>query len=244
MALYSYREQQIERMIKRARRWRTTFAVAAVAVLVTSLLLWIYRPDLPIFRQPARTWFITIVFGVFVHPVIMVVRKWNRWQERLGNALRQFKVEVTSDAVKIYGQSGIDRQLKLQDISRIEEPSIGRGLYLRTSNRYRWLLIPHNLEGYQTLKNQLIGSGVPLTGSLFLPNWEEFVFVLLFMGTLLCAGISHSRTVLAINLFISIVISTAGLAIVNANRDNPKIRNARIGCFIPVVAAALGFLLR
>ena len=244
MALYSYSEQQIERMIERSRHWRTGLVASSAVALVASSLLLIYRPQLPIFRQPLRDWFIAILFAGCVHPLVKLIRKRNRWQDGPSTALRHFGIEITSDAVALYGESGIVRQLKLQDINRMEEPSIGRGLYLRTSNRYRWLLIPRNLDGYDALKNQLVLAGIPLTPSSFLPNWEEFVFVLLFVSTLLCAGIAHSKTVLAINLLIAVLISTAGLAIVNANRDIPKIRNARIGCFIPVVAAALGFLFR
>jgi len=244
MAVYSYSEAQIDRMIRRSQAWRTGFAVGSAAVLAASLLLLIYRPQLPIFREPIRAWYIAILLTVCVHPLVRAIWKRGHWQQALRNALTHCGIELTSDTVTLLGESAIVRQLMLQDVRRMEEPSIGRGLYLRTSNRYRWLLIPRNLEGYNAIKNQLILSGISLSPSSFLPNWEEFVFVLLFVGTLVCAGIAHSKTVLVTNLVISVLIAIGGLAVVNANRDNPKLRNARIGCFIPVVAAALGLLLR
>lgn len=79
----------------------------------------------------------------------------------------------------------------------------------------------------------------------FIPtNWEEFVFVLLFIGTILCATMIHNTRILLANLVIAVVVSVSGFLIVSANPDNHQIRRAKIGVFIPVVFAALGFLLR
>jgi hypothetical protein len=105
-------------------------------------------------------------------------------------------------------------------------------------------LIPRKLDGYDAIKRELAVAGAAVVKRIIPTNGEEFVFVLLFVGTILCATIAHDTRILLANLVIAVVVSVSGFLIVNANPENNQIRRARIGVFIPVVFAALGFLLR
>jgi len=243
MAVYLYSEDQIERMVAKSRRLRLRFGVAAIVILVMALLLAFYRPTLPIFREPFRAWVIAVITALLV-PLGKAIWRWRKWPDTMRSALRETRVEVCSGIVSVSGPFGYKRQLSFSEIIRAEEPYLGTGLYLRTSNRYRWILIPRKLDGYEALKREL-----PITGAAavrrFIPtNGEEFVFVLLFIGTILCATMVRDTRILLANLVIAVGVSIAGFLIVNANPDNHQIRRARIGVFIPVVFAALGFLLR
>ena len=160
------------------------------------------------------------------------------------NSLREARVEVAPGAVGVSGPFGYKRQLSISEIARAEEPYLSTGLYLRTSNRYRWILIPRKLDGYDAIKRELAVAGAVVVKRLIPTNGEEFVFVLLFVGTILCATMVHDTRILLANLVIAVVVSVSGFLIVNANPENHQIRRARIGVFIPVVCAALGFLLR
>lgn len=160
------------------------------------------------------------------------------------NSLRDTRIEVASGTVGVSGPFGYKRQLSINEIVRAEEAYLGTGLYLRTSNRYRWILIPGKLDGYEAIKRKLAEAGVAVVKGFIPTNGEEFVFVLLFIGTMLCAIIVHDTRILLANLVIAVVVSVSGFLIVNANPDNHQVRRARIGAFIPVVFAVLGFLLR
>jgi hypothetical protein len=66
--------------------------------------------------------------------------------------------------------------------------------------------------------------------------------VLLFIGTMLCAITAHSIPVLTANLILSVLVAGSGLFLIRANPVYPQIGKARIGAFIPVVAAAVKLL--
>jgi hypothetical protein len=243
MAVYVYSEQQIERMVGKSRRLRIRFCVAAIVILVTAVLLAFYPPTLPIFHEPFRAWGIALLTSLFLFPVKTIWR-WRKWPDLMRNSLRETRVEVAPGALGVSGPFGYRRQLSINEIVRAEEPYWGTGLYLRTSNRYRWVLIPRKLDGYDAIKRELAVAGVAVVKRFIPTNGEEFVFVLLFVGTILCATMVHDTRILLANLVIAVVVSVSGFLIVNANPDNHQIHRARIGVFIPVVSAALGFLLR
>jgi len=243
MAVYVYSEQRIERMVGQSRRMRIRFCVAAVVILVMALLLALYRPTLPIFHEPYRAWGMALLTSLFLF-LLNTIWRWRKWPDLMRNSLRKTRVEVASGTVGVSGPFGYKRQLNISEIVRAEEPSLGTGLYLRTSNRYRWILIPSKLDGYDAIKRELAVAGAAVVKRFIPTNGEEFVFVLLFVGTILCAATVHDTRILLANLVIAVVLSVSGFLIVNANPDNHQIRRARIGVFLPVVFAALGFLLR
>jgi len=244
MAVYVYSEQQIEKMVGKSRRLRIRFCVAAIVILVIAVLLAFYRPTLPIFHEPVRAWVMALLTSLFLFPLVKIIWHWRTWPDLMRNSLRDTRVEVASGAVGMSGPFGYKRQLSISEIVRAEEPNFGTGLYLRTSNRYRWILIPRNLDGYEAIKRELAVAGAAVVKRFIPTNWEEFVFVLLFIGTILCATMVHDTRILLANLVIAVIVSVSGFLIVSANPDNDQIRRARIGVFIPVVFAALGFLLR
>lgn len=129
------------------------------------------------------------------------------------------------------------QKLAQAEIRRAEQ--VPWGIYLRSSNRYRWILIPAKIEGFAALQREIGEMGIPIVPAAIAPNCEEFVGVLVFAGTMICAIFAHSTRVLAANLFISIVVAVAGFAIVSANPENlPKMRWARLGIFLPVLMTA------
>jgi len=244
MAVYVYTEQQIEKMVVKWRRLRIRFCVSAIVILIVAVLLGFSRPTLAILHEPVRAWVMALLTSLFLFPLVKTIWRWREWPDQMRNSLRETRVEVASGTVGVFGPFGYKRQLSISEIVRAEEPYLGTGLYLRTSNRYRWILIPRKLDGYDAIKRELAVAGAAVVKRFTPTNGEEFVFVLLFVGTILCATMVHDTRILLANLVIAVVVSLSGFLIVNANPDNHQIRRARIGVFIPVVFAALGFLLR
>ena len=244
MAVYVYSEQQIETMVGESRRLRIRFCLAAIVILVMAVLLAFYRPTLPIFHEPVRAWVMALLTSLFLFPLVKTIWRWRGWQDQMRTLLREARVEVAPGTVGVCGPFGYKRQLSISEIVRAEEPNFGTGLYLRTLNRYRGILIPRKLDGYEAIKRELAVAGAPIVKRFIPTNWEEFIFVLLFIGTILCATMVHDTRILLANLVIAVIVSVSGFLIISANPDNHQIRRARIGAFIPVVFAALGFLLR
>jgi hypothetical protein len=246
MAVYVYGEQQIQTIINRAQRFRTLgCVVASTALIVTGLLLW-YRPNVRVFHEPLRRWLVPLVVPIFLVPLLQMIRNRKTWRAKMRDSLSKIRVELSPGIISV-GYSVGKREFSLSEVLRAEEPSLGGGLYVRTSNRYRWLLIPKQLEHYSEIKRELSQSGVPLVHTSIPPNVEEFVGCLLFMATGFVSLFGHDIRLLTANLFLSLLVSFGGLFVINSSLDSltmPRKQWLRFGAFLPLIFAALGFLLR
>lgn len=244
MSVHSYSEAGIERLISRARRVRRVFFLIASCLLAVVIVLALLRPDLPIFREPLRPWLLAVV-GLPIPALLHGIWKRKDWAEALRGRLDKTKLEIAADSITV-SNSWFSRRLCRSELLRAEEPSWGTGLYLRTANRYRWAVIPRTLDGYESAKLELAGMGLAVEKTLIPPNWEEFVWVLLFLGTLICTMYLHSVRLLELNFLFALLLSIAGFFLISANPDLkkiPRMRGARFGAFLPVVFAGLGLLL-
>ncbi|HET6841294.1 MAG TPA: hypothetical protein VFK06_06355 [Candidatus Angelobacter sp.] len=237
MAVYTYSEEQIERMVEKVKRLRVWLTVAVVLIPALVLPLAYFRPDWAIFHQLYRFWIVAFIL------LVNIIQYWRRGPELLRTSLRNMEVEVTPNAITASYPLGYKIQLSPQEVIRAQDPSFGTGLYLRTANRYQSILVQRKFDNYAAIHQQLNQMGIPVVKTLFPPNCEGYVFVLLFVGTMLCAITAHSIPVLTANLILSVLVAGSGLFLINANPGYPQIRKARIGIFIPVVAAALELLL-
>jgi hypothetical protein len=244
MAVHTYNEAYIERTIARARRARLWFCVTAAAVILAALFVSFYPPS-PAFEKHIPVWLSSMYWALVVTPLMHILWKWKSWADKLGSSLRAQTIDISPSGISATYAYGIKRQLNRSEILRAEEPSLGAGLYLRSPNRYRWLVIPRKLEDYDAIKGELINMGIPIVQTSIPPNWEEYVFMLLFISTLLCVLFVHNVRVLTANLAVAALVTAAGLYVMNADptlRANPKMRKARLGALIPVVFATIGLL--
>ena len=246
MATYVYSKQQIERAIDNARRFRIWLCVAAAIILLFFGLLLIDRPGSPVFREPVRGWVEAILSPILVVPLFRIIKNRKTWTEEMRRSLAEIAFEISPGKVSVLGPKGFKRQFNMSEIVRADEPSLGRGLYLRTANRYRWMLIARKFENYEAIKRELAGQGVLVVQTSVLPNWEEYVGVVLFCGTLLCST-SNDVLVLKLNLLVAFLLSFAFLFVITSNNDavpRSRLRLAKIGSFLPLVFAAFGLWLR
>jgi hypothetical protein len=230
MGAYSYTEQEIASIIRAHKRFRLRFCTGAATILFAACVVAALRPEW-IFgaHQHARTWVITALGIFFVGPLSEHLRRWKNGPRKLQMSLQATRVEISEDGV---GRTG-SKRLERSEILRAEE--LSWGLYLRTANRYRWLMIPARIGGYSALKRELEQWNIPIVAATSAPNWEEFAGVFVFIATMLCAIFAHSIAVLAASLAIASLVAVAGFIIISANPDNlPKMRWARLGIFLPV----------
>ncbi len=243
MAVYVYSEEQIERMLAQSRRMRIGLCLAACVILPITGVIAFYRPDLPIFHEPLRDWTIAIVTSLFLLPLVNNLRRWRSWPARMQSSLRKTSVEIASGVISVTAANGGKRQIRTSELLRADEPLLGRGLYLRSSNRYRWILIPRKLDGYEAIKREIGLAGTTIVKTSIPPNPEEFLFVVLFCGTMICALAVHNIYLLKVNFVVSLLLGFFGFYVINSNPETlalPRMRWAKFGAFLPVVAAAWG----
>ncbi|HTD22875.1 MAG TPA: hypothetical protein VK738_09495 [Terriglobales bacterium] len=241
MATYGYSEQHIENMVGRNLMIRRRVCVIALTVLACLLAfyvsVWFFGA-----HDWLPTWVVPVLLGVFLHPLINYIRSWKNYRGKLEESLRKMKVEISPERISMFSSSLPVRQLERSEIQRAEDASLfgGGGFYLRTPNRYRWLLIPREIESCEIAKSELIAMGIPIMTKSLPPNWEEFVGVLGFCTTLMCPLFAHSKSVLTVNLLLSLLVALAMFFIISANPDNlPRMRWVRFFGFLPVVVTGL-----
>jgi hypothetical protein len=240
MGMYVYSQQQIEQIMVRNKILRLRFCLVAAALLVAALFLVSYRPA---WIPGVHEWLLPVAIAVAATPLFNNVRHWRSAPQRWKQTLTGRRIEVSSAGVSLWSSSGPVSRFERDEILRAEEPAWGGGLYLRSRHRYRWLLIPKSIDNYESIKRELNGMGIPRMAKSIPPNWEEFIGVLLFVGTMLCAATVHNTRVLFANLLVSVLISVGGFLVIGKNSENAQIRKARLGVFLPVVFAALGLWL-
>lgn len=237
MGIYVYGERQIEEIVGASTRLRFRFCLGAAVILAAACVVaslrpeWIFGP-----ANHARPWVLAALFVFFAGPLGDNLWRWKSRPARLADSLRKLRIEISAEGVRVLTASGM-RQMARAEIQRAEE--VSWGLYLRSPNRYRWILIPAKIEAFEALKREIGELGIPIVQSAIAPNWEEFAGVLVFAATMICAIFAHSPQVLAANLLISLIVAVGGFAIVSANPENlPKMRWARLGIFLPVLMTA------
>jgi hypothetical protein len=236
MTVYYYSEEQIERTVGKVKRLRIRLTVAAVLVFILVLPLAYFRPDWVIFNLPYRLWLVALVL------LVNIIQQLWRWPRMLRTSLRNMEVEVTPNAITTTDPIGFTRQISAQEVICAQEPSFGTGLYLRTTKRYQVVLVPRKFANYAQIHQQLNQMGISVVKTLFPPNCEGYVWVLLFIGTMLCAITAQSIPVLTANLILSALVAGSGLFLIHVTPGYPQIWKARITAFIPVVAAAVKLL--
>jgi len=214
---------------------RRKVVLAGLVLLACSVLVMFYH-----FRKPGLSSGIgsTAFIVLFVLGSQLIRGNWNRKKisEKLRKSLSEFSVAVSEGEVRVYYSGGITRQLNREQIVRFEEPRIGGGLYLRSTNRYRYLLIPRSLDDYEQAKSELIRMGIPLAKKVIPTNAEEFIFVLTFCGTLIFAMFSRSIAWLEADLALSLFMAICGIYMIRANSDDRKrIWKPALGSLIPAI---------
>lgn len=238
MAVYALSPASIANNAAKLRKIRIWGSIILVPLMALFLYLRISHSST--FGRSTEVAFIVLFVTLMT---LVQPYPWRLSSRKVAAKMGDFCIEITSDAVEIRSSQFI-RRIARDEIVRIEEPSWGGGFYVRTPNRYRWILIPRTLERFEEIKSGLAASGIPIVRTMIPPNWEEFLFVLLFCGSVACDLFATSRLVLFVNLGVALLLGVLGF-LVTATTENSRLRfKARLGSLIPLVAACLTLLLR
>jgi hypothetical protein len=244
MAVFTYSEETIQRLvhkIPRSHKWIRAIAVAWLAIDLAVAFGQLFWPEIRI-NFPSR--WVNLVFTI---PTILFISTFNdrkRTLERVEAYMRSYSVDVSPYSVRVQSDLQPQRQFTREEIVRVEEPSWGGGLHLRGPNRYRRLLIPRILDGSDQIKDELRAMGIPFERTVFPGNWEEIAMVVLGLGTILCSFSTQNRLILVANLIVAILVGIGGFLIISAKPDGlVRMRWKRFVAFVPAVFSALTFFL-
>jgi hypothetical protein len=239
MAVYTISQASIAARSRKIRIW-------AVKIIVPSLLLLMY---FRIFHSSIFGRNLALVDAISFALLAELIRPFlgRRFSRKRSAISGDYRIEVTPDAVELRS-AFFSKRIAREEIVRAEEPSWGFGLYLRTSNPFRWILVPQRIDGFEELRSGLAASGLPIVQTLIPSNWESFVFPVLFCGSLLCDMFAFSDTfaisrfVLILNLGVALLIGISGYFFA-ISVENQRMRlKVRLGSLIPLVGAALALL--
>lgn len=234
MAVYRYSEQRIESIIVATKRLRLRYCAVAVGILCAACVVGVRRPEW-IFgpHQQARMW-VLIALAVFVvGPLLDNLWRWKSRPQKLAASLRETEVTVAAEEVSITAAGSV-RHLARAEITQAEE--VCWGIYLRSADRYRWILVSSQIDGFDECKSELKRLGIPVMAAATPPNWEELAGAVVFLAMMLCAVFARSAAVLTTDLVISIMVAVVGFAVISANPENlGKMRWVRFGILLPVV---------
>ena len=244
MAVFTYSEATIQRLahnVARRRKWIYAFAAAWLTVDLTVALSQLFWPEIRI-NFPER-W----VNLVFLLPLILIFttfRMRKQMPERMAENMRSYSVDVSPYSVRVQSDFGPQRQFMRDEIVRVEEPSWGGELILRSHNRYHRLVIPRLLDGSAQIKDELRSMGIPFARTVIPGNWEEIAIVVLGLGTILCSFSTQNRQILVANLIVAILVGIGGFLILGAKPDAlSRMRWVRFVAFLPAVFSTLTFFL-
>jgi len=228
-------------MVRRHRRIRIWLLAMLLPLAIADLVLdfsW------PVWRQTYHDWSIGIFAACVALLAPMLKRRAHR-VEQLTNSYRSFHVTVIPDSITIAAPPRWSRTLERTDVVRAEEPVVGGGLYIRSNGRYRWMIIPRSLDDYAEIRDLLPSLGIPVVRTKVPPNTEEFLGVLVFCASILCDLFAHSPGIKMGNLVVSAAIAVGGLIVIRRGWENdPRRLKAQIGCFLPLLGAAVAFFWR
>lgn len=225
-------ESQAQKL-RRARRW---LVVALVPLLLIAFYLSIH--------SMGRIAGLYRVLGI--GSITILVNLWNPFGRRnvygeIAAASRITSVEIDLDGLRLNGTTW-SKLIPRNEITRIEEPPKGRGIFVRTRKRFLWYVIPRRVDRYEDIKAELEAMGIPIVQTSAPSNWG-ILFVVLFCGSLLCNIVTQDRRVLAVNFVLALILGVAGAMLTNFWTGDRRLRRQSIlGSFLPAAMSAVSLI--
>jgi hypothetical protein len=244
MAVYALSPASIANSAARLRKLRIWGSGIATALLLLLFYLRIHHST----TIGKNFDFLGIVFFVLLINFIQPY-PWRRTTRQVASMAGDYCIKVTPNELEIRSQF-LNRKVARNEIVRIEDPTWGNVLYVRTSKRSRWIPIPRRIEGYEEIKSTFTASGIPVVQTTVPPGWEGYLFALLYCGSLLCdifllgGNFAAGRIVLIANLGVAFLLGIYGFKF-STTIENPALRlKVRIGSQIPLAMIGLMYTLR
>jgi hypothetical protein len=235
MTIYTMPEANNESRLQKLRKARRWLVVALVPVLLISLYLGLDSTG------RAADVYRVLWIGSFV----VLMDLWNPFRMRkrsaeIGKAYRIRSLEIDSDGLRINWMTW-SKFIPRNEITRVDEPPMGRGMYVRTRRRFSWYMIPRRNDRYEEIKAELAAMGIPFVRKSAPLNWG-LLFVFLFCASILCNILTQDRRILAVNFALALTLGISGVFQTNFVGDKRLRRLTQMGSFLPAAFSAVSLI--
>ena len=156
-------------------------------------------------------------------------------------AYRVHTLEIDTGGLRVNGKTW-SRFISRDEVTRVDEPPNGRGMYVRTRRPFSWFLIPRRNDRYEEIKSELAAMGIPIVRKSAPWNWG-FLFVFLFCATLLCNLLTQDRRILAVNFVFALIVGGAGAFKASIENGDRRLRRlSLLGSFLPAALSAVSLV--
>jgi len=165
---------------------------------------------------------------------------WRSTWDKIASASRVNSITLDGDGLSI-NYAAHSRLITRDEISQVEEPPKGRGLYVRTNRKALWFVIPRRIDRYEAIKEEMVAMmGAPIRQTTTVPwNWG-ILFVCLFCASLLCNLLTQDRRVITVNFVVAIILGCTGAIVTTAWTQDRRVRlQSLFGSFLPAAFSAL-----
>jgi hypothetical protein len=200
MTVYTMPKALNGSQVRKARRW-------LVVTLVPLLLIALYL----CLNSTGRS---AELFRVLsIGSLVVLVNLWNPLRRRsvyeeTSATFRINSIEIDSNGLRMNWATW-SKFIPWNEVTQVEEPPKGRGMYVRTNRRFLWYVIPRRTDRYEEIKGELAAMGIPIVQTSAPSNWG-FLFVFLFCASLLCNILTQDRRVLAVNFALALILGGIG----------------------------------
>ncbi len=233
MTIYRMPDARNEAKVRRVRRW-------LVVILGLLLLIALYFG----FNSTGR---LAVFFRVlWIGSFVVLVNLWNPFGRRntyedIATTSRINSIEIESDGLR-FNLMRWSKFIPWNEVTRVEEPPKGRGMYVRTRRRLSWYVIPRRTDRYEEIKDELTAMGIEIVPTTAPLNWG-ILFVFLFCTSLLCNLLTQNREILAINFALALFVGVAGAILTNHLTMGRRLRlQSMLGSFLPAAVSAVALI--
>ena len=182
---------------------------------------------------------------LWIGSLVVLVSLWNPFRKKnlyreIATTFRINAIEIGSDGLRI-NWSTWSKLIPWEEVTQVEEPTNGRGMYVRTQNRFMWYVIPRRTERYDEIKGELARMGVPIVQTSAPSNWG-ILFVFLFCSSLLCNILTEDRRILAINLAVALILGGVGAMQSRWIGDRRLRLRSMLGSFLPAAFSTVSLV--
>ena len=226
-----WNESRIHRLLK-ARGW-------LVVVLVPVLLIAFYLG----INSTGRA--AELYRVLWIGALVVLVNLWNPFRkgnlyQEIARTLRVNAIEIDSDGLRM-NWSTFSKLIPWKEVTQIVEPTNGRGMYVRTRNRFMWYVIPRRTERYEEIKRELAAMGVPIVQKSAPSNWG-ILFVFLFCSSALCNLLTQDRRILAVNFAVALIVGAVGAMQSHWIGDRRLRLRSMVGSFVPAAFSTVSLI--
>jgi hypothetical protein len=236
MTVYAMPQASDESRIQRLRNARRWLIVSLVPLLLIAFYLCL--------NSTGRA--AELYRALSIGSLVVLVNLWNpfrrrNYYEEIAKKLHINSIEIDSDGVRMNGATW-SKFIPRNELTRIDEPLNGRGMYVRTRSRFAWYVIPRQSPCYEEMKAELAATGIPIVQTSAPTNWGIF-FVFLFCASLPCNILTQDRRILAVNFVLALILGVAGAILTNSGIGDSRFKRlSMLGCFLPAAFSAVSLI--